>query len=126
MKNCIPILFLFSVLLFSYCHKGTDGSSSILGKWKIDSVQLRMAFPDHIEYMTIYKPASDYYDFRSDNKLYRLWMGTYDTINYQVIPINNKKLIQYPGTADTILTLTGHSLLVKNPQGSDSKIFMSK
>lgn len=126
MKYITLILITTQILLFSYCRKSSNDSSSITGKWKLDSVQLRMAYPDRIEYTTIYKPTTDYYDFRTDNKLYRLWMGTYDTISYQITTLNSKSLIQYPGSADTIIVLTEKSLIVKAPQGSDSKLFLSK
>lgn len=126
MKTIYLILFSLLIITLSYCSKSNGVPSSIIGKWKVDSVQLRYSFPDHVEYVTIYKPTADYYDFRADNKLYRYWMGNYDTITYQMTTLNNKSLIQYPGTADTILTLTANYLTVKDPQGSDSKIFLAK
>ena len=85
-----------------------------------------MLINNQLVYQTIYKPSSDYYDFRTDNKLYRLWMTRYDTVSYNIISLNGKSLVQYHYGADTIISLTNHSLIFKDPQGSDSKIFTSK
>jgi hypothetical protein len=58
--------------------------------------------------------------------LYRYWANMYDTISYQIVSQNGKSLIHYNFSADTILTLTNGTLIFKNPQGSDSKIFFTK
>ena len=81
---------------------------------------------NQLVYQTIYKPPGDYYDFRSDNKLYRLWMTTYDTVSYNVISSNGMSLVQYSYSADTIVSITNRSLIFKDPQGGDSKIYFSK
>ena len=50
----------------------------------------------------------------------------YDTVSYNIISLNGKSSVQYSYSADTILSLTTHSLIFKDQQGSDSKIFFSK
>ena len=122
------ILFLTTAVVLAFCKKSVDNSTLLIGKWKIDSVQLRMVFNNQVIYQTVYKPSFDYYDFRADNKLYRLWMAQYDTVLYNIVSLNNKSLIHYQNnnSDDTIITLTRNSLIFKNPQGNDSKIFLTK
>jgi hypothetical protein len=110
----------------TFCKKSIDIQDALIGKWKIDSVQLRRFINNEIVYQTIYSPTADYYDFRSDDKLYRFWMTSYDTLAYTIVSLNGKSLVQYVYSADTIISLTNHSLIFKDPQGSDSKIFLSK
>lgn len=82
-KSLVFLIFMISIGL-AFCKKSFDVQDMLIGKWKIDSVQLRRFINDHVVYQTIYKPSVDYYDFRSDNKLYRLWMTTYDTVPYSI------------------------------------------
>ncbi|MFN8289485.1 MAG: hypothetical protein U0U70_04465 [Chitinophagaceae bacterium] len=127
--NSRPLVVLLLALLpgLTFCNKPNEtNTGSVAGKWKVDSVQLRQVVAGHIEYQTIYVPAADYYDFRADRQLYRYWMGIYDTVPYEIAGLNGRTLIKYPGTADTILVLTNRSLVVKNPQGNDSKLFLSR
>ena len=125
-KSLSITLILVLTLGLTFCKKSMDVPGMLMGKWKIDSVQLRTLVNSQLVYQTIYKPSSDYYDFRSDNKLYRLWMTSYDTVSYNTISFNGQSLVQYSYSADTIISITNHSLIFKDPQGSDSKIFFSK
>jgi len=124
-KNLVFLIVTISIGL-AFCKKSPDVQDRLIGKWKIDSVQLRMFINNQIVYQTIYKPSLGYYDYRSDHKLYRFWMTTYDTVSYSIGSVNGKSLVQYTYSADTIISLTNHSLIFKDPQGSDSKIFLSK
>lgn len=108
----------------TFCKKAADIPGMLTGKWKIDSVQLRMLINTLVSYQTIYKPSSGYYDFRVDNKLYRLWMTNYDTVSYKILSLNGKSLIQYMHSADTIMSLTKHSLIFKDPEGATVKSFL--
>ena len=128
MKKTLLLVVLFMIVTgLTFCKKSVSVQERLIGKWKIDSVQLRMSINNQIEYQTISKPSSDYYDFRTDNKLYRLWMNHYDTIPYSLVSLQGRSIVQYPvHSADTILDLTSRSLIFKAPQGSDSKIFLSK
>lgn len=123
---------LFALLLtltlgLTFCKKSNDNNTgTVTGRWKVDSVQLRQVVSGQIVYQTFYIPTADYYDFRQDNKLYRYWISIYDTIPYQVTSLNGRTLIKYPGTADTIVILNNKSLVLKNPQGNDSKLFLSR
>jgi hypothetical protein len=103
-----------------------DTQSLLIGKWKVDSVQLRTVVNNEIVYQTIYKPSLDYYDFRADKKRYVYWMSNYDTTTYKIVSLNGKSLIQYSSSADTIRTLTNKSLIFISPQGSDSRLFLTK
>ena len=127
MKKAKVFLVLFAITIgLTFCKKSVDIQDTIIGKWKIDSVQLRRFINNEIVYQTIYRPSADYYDFRRDDKLYRLWMTSYDTVSYTIVSLNGKSLLQYAYSADTIISLTTHSLIFKDPQGGDSKIFLSK
>lgn len=128
MKQGLFLSAALFTLLFSIasCSKETT-QERIIGIWRIDSVQLRVFINNQVVYSTILRPSGDYYDFRTDNNLYRRWQGNLDTAGYTLGSTGDKQWIKYAySSADTILTLTSNQLLLKNPQGSDSKIFLSK
>ena len=115
-----------STLGLAFCKKSTDTPGMLIGKWKVDSVQLRTVINSQIIYQTIYKPSLDYYDFRTDKKRYIYWMSNYDTTSYEIVSLNGRSLIQYTYSADTIRTLTNNSLIFTSPQGNDSRLFLTK
>ncbi len=127
-KNNYLVMFLLIAMTLglSFCKKSTDTQGLLIGKWKVDSVQLRTVINSQIIYQTIYKPSSDYYDFRADQKRYTYWMTNYDTTSYEIVLLNGSSLIQYRSSADTIRTLTNNSLIFTSPQGSDSRLFLTK
>jgi hypothetical protein len=121
----------FSLLLLSVglnsCKKATDSKASIIGKWKIDSVQLLFVTNGQGVFQTIYKPALDYNDYRNDNKIYRYYSGIYDTIPYEQTEINGNLFIKYAQRiTDTVKTLTNEALIYVNPQGGASKYFCTR
>ena len=120
------LLLLLITLSLSFCKKTTDTQAPIIGKWKVDSVQLRTVINSQVIYQTIYKPSLDYYDFRIDKKRYIYWMSRYDTTSYEIVSLNSRSLIQYTYSADTIRTLTKNSLIFTSPQGNDSRLFLTK
>lgn len=119
-------LLLTITLGYSFCKKAMDTQGLLIGKWKVDSVQLRTVINSQIIYQTIYKPSLDYYDFRTDKKRYIYWMSNYDTTSYEIVLLNGRSLIQYAYSADTIRTLTYNSLIFTSPQGSDTRLFLTK
>ena len=119
-------LLIIITLGLSFCKKAMDTQGLLIGKWKIDSVQLRTVINNEIVYQTIYKPSLDYYDFRADQKRYIYWMSNYDTTTYKIVSFGGRALIQYVYSADTIRTLTNNSLIFTSPQGNDSRIFLTK
>jgi hypothetical protein len=117
---------LFISFSFASCHKSSDIKVSIAGKWSFDSIQTRFVNGSP-QYETIYKSNVDYYDFRNDGKLYRLYHLNYDTIPYEVVTVDEKLYIKYGGVlTDSIKALTSNILLIMNPQGFGSKFFFSK
>src|SRR5438876_933469 len=112
----LKIFLLLTVTMeYSFCKKAKDTQSLLIGKWKVDSVQLRTVVNSEIIYQTIYKPSLDYYDFRTDKKRYIYWMSNYDTSAYEIVLLNGSSLIQYAYSADTIRTLTYKSLIFTSP-----------
>lgn len=125
--NLFLVVVFFIVTASTFCKKSTSVHEMLIGNWKIDSIQLRMSINNQIVYQTIHKPSADYYDFRTNNKLYRRWMNNHDTVPFSLVSLNGRSIVQYPYYgADTIVEITNRYLILKAPQGSDSKIFLSK
>ena len=129
MKN----IFLISIVLvliansLTYCKKSNDNKGELVGKWKLDSIQLRTVSSGQEIYATIYKPSQDYYDYRSDDKLYRYYNSRYDTVPYQQVIIDGNLYIKYtPTGTDSIKVLTRQSLIFTAPQGGVSKLFFTR
>jgi hypothetical protein len=122
----ISIAIFCCLFVLTFCKKSSDTHGMLVGKWKVDSAQLLRYINNQFVYETIYKPSTDYYDYRTDNRLYRFWHGNFDTVSYSLKDLNGRTLIDYGYSADTIISLTGNQLLFKNPQGSDCKIYFTK
>jgi hypothetical protein len=117
------------VALVLSCNKSADPAEDVIGKWRLDSIQTWMSDPTRgPQPVTIYKPSSDYYDFRSDSYLYRHFKSRYDTLPYALEKSNGVWLIRYGliFSADTIQSLSDHSLIIMNPQGGRSKLIFSR
>src|SRR5437868_3771436 len=78
-------LAFFCVLFFNACKKnGEKGvTARLMNKWTVvtvvDSVYTSGSSPVVTKYDA---PTGDYYDFRTDGKLYSLIKNGYDTANY--------------------------------------------
>ncbi len=121
--------FIFCVMFFSCEKQVGDTQGSITGKWFADSIQARQSNNNVVSYTTVYRytTKTDYWDYRSDNKLYRYNNGNYDTIPYTLGQDNYGRYIQYSTSgADSIKTLTDNLLVLIVPQGSSTKLFFSK
>ncbi len=80
-------------------------------------------------YVTVYRFASktDYWDYRDDNKLYRLIGNRRDTGAYAIkTDSKGQQYVQYVYNADTIKLLTSTNLVFIDPQGSASKLFFTR
>jgi hypothetical protein len=103
MKKLITIIvaFISAAGLFSCKNSVIDPnpSSPIVGKWgvKVDSTTSGIG-PIQSVQAYIGKPG-DYFDFRSDNKLYTKEGSTLDTFAYKVVA-DNKITISIVGSAD--------------------------
>ncbi len=121
--------WLFCLLLLS-CKKTEKAADLLLGKWYIDSIQIRQNFGNGIIYITVNRFPSkiDYWDYRNDNKLYRFQRNYYDTLAYAVqTDANGQQYVQYNVYgADSIKLLTSTNLIFIDPQGSASKLFFTK
>ncbi len=102
MKNVILIVIVFLIatgLLYSCKNSGVSPASGIAGKWniKVDSTFTGIGPFDTTE---VYNgKAGDYFDFRSDNKLYIKEGATLDTFAYKIVAAN-KITISAAGSAD--------------------------
>jgi hypothetical protein len=105
MKKLTPLILvsLIAATLFSCTHNDLIPPASIQGKWslKIDSVAEAVTGPTPItRYGTKYVgTAADYFDFRSDNKLYIKEGAHLDTFNYQLSTDSNV-FISSPNTTE--------------------------
>ena len=124
--NFFVSLILCLAILSCNKQKGTE-EDNLIGKWYADSIQVRQSVNS---YATVYRYTSrtDYWDYRVDNKLYRLRANAYDTIPYTTgTDANGQRYVQYsPYSADSIKLLTNHLLIFIDPQGSSAKLFFSK
>ncbi len=84
------LISLITTTLFS-CIKNERWPNAIQGKWtlKLDSIAQGVSGPSP-QYSSDYAgTAADYFDFRSDNKLYIKEGAHLDTFNYTVNSLNN-------------------------------------
>jgi hypothetical protein len=129
-KPFFTLLFLFlsySFITASSCKKDEDPTpptptvlERIQGRWIFNSVA--SALYNHntnalLGSQTIAGAAGDYFEFRSNNKVYVQVFGTRDTGDYRLL--NDTKLLfgQLP-VLDTfdIVTLTGTDFVMRNKQ----------
>jgi hypothetical protein len=123
----IPFFLLLITISLTCCKKSTETQASLIGKWKIDSIQLLFVTNGQGVFQTISKPNFDYNDYRIDNRLYRYYNGRYDTIPYEQEEINGNLFIKYAQRiTDTVKLLTNESLIFVNPQGGASKYFCTR
>ena len=121
----ISLIYLFIVV--SACKKTQIIQTSIIGKWKLDSLQLSGYINNQPTFQTVYRPTNDYYDFRADSVLQIYVNQIYDTRKYSIVSENGNQLIRYSrASSDTIKALTSNSLIFTNPQGLYSKYFFTK
>ena len=121
---------LVFVLMLLSCQKPQDTGETLIGKWRLDSIQAWMRDPNNqLQVMTVYKSTSDYYDYRTDGYLYRFYNSRYDTIPYSLEKSTNARwLIRYgmPNSADTIQSLSSHKLTLMNAQGGRSRLMLTR
>ena len=105
------ILFGFAALmiavLFTACKKDDKAPTTterIQQRWKFEKTYYHEETPGYPSYRdtTIGNLATDYIDFRTDNKTYSYTNGYYDTIPYSII--NDTKLL-IDGDTATILVI---------------------
>jgi hypothetical protein len=101
MKKLIIIITILicATGLFSCKNSVVNPSTSITGRWsiKVDSTTSGIGPVQNVQ---IYLGKSgDYFDFRSDNKLYIKEGSTLDTLAYKIVS-DNKITISIVGSAD--------------------------
>jgi len=130
--------FLILALLcagFMACKKTEPSASGtqqkILGKWKFQNVVVNDFYSGSSHITTYPGDPSDYFDFRSDGKVYSSIWGSQDTSSYTII--NDTQLrIDAAGDTSNIILLTRSALQLYEKQVfapgdySESTIYMSK
>jgi hypothetical protein len=89
--TALILISLIAATIFSCTKTSVQGPISIQGKWslKLDSLAQGVSQPSP-QYSTKYVgTAADYFDFRSDNKLYIKEGAKLDTFNYQLSTDSN-------------------------------------
>ena len=124
--NLLMVILIVTTFAFLYCKKTNETTESLLGKWEMDSIQVRAIINNQVEYHTILRTRTDYYDYRADNKLYRYMNNVYDTLPYQLVSQNGKSLIKYNFSTDTVIALTKGTLIFTNNLGGGSKFFFTR
>lgn len=112
------IIAAISMVTFVSCSKDDDspGTTELLQhNWGLDSITLRNHTATTDNTLVYYGLAQDYFDFRTDNKLYSQTNGTKDTSTYTLLNSNTLVLIHKDGSRDTgiITTLTNNKLVGK-------------
>lgn len=108
-KRICTGLLLFAATLFACKKDNTPAPKTtqekIQGKWQYVSTVINSYYNGAPHITTLTGNAGDYADFRSDNKVYTLTMGSYDTSAYAII--NDSKLwIDAPSDEFEIKSLT--------------------
>ncbi len=97
--------------LFASCKKDDPAPTTaqrVQGVWKLDKVISYFQFTGNPAMRdTTFGLATDYVDFRTDNKVYSFVDGEFDTLNYAIISDNSLLL---DGDTTTIQTLTSTNL----------------
>jgi|SRR6185312_5162630 hypothetical protein len=134
MKNLILIIITCYIAggLISCKKSSANPTGEIAGKWniKVDSTASGVG---PVQSMNVYVGSSDdYFDFRSDNKLYIKEGATLQTFDYKQVA-GNKITISMPGSADIyqncfIDAITPNSATINffpkliNPGGNTTKV----
>ena len=110
-------LFIGGALALSSCDKDDDDiAETTLQKlqkvWKIDSIRTVFYTPPTEATITYTGQASDYYDFRTDGKLYTSVNGDKDTLAYNLLG-SDTIVVTNNGSTDTgrITTLNSSKLV---------------
>lgn len=103
--------------LFASCKKDDPAPTTaqrIQGIWKLDqtiSYYQSTGFPATRD--TLFGRATDYIDFRADNKAYSFVDGDFDTLNYSIIN-DNSLVLDGDTAAIQTLTSTNFNLFVSD------------
>lgn len=125
-KSIVLILIsLITATIFSCTKTGVQSPVSIQGKWslKLDSTAQGVSGPSS-QYSTKYVgTTADYFDFRSDNKLYIKEGAHLDTFSYQLRTDNNI----YISSPETAIYGIASSLngVINHLSGSSASIYFT-
>jgi len=111
------LLCIGSALVLSSCDKDDDVSTEtalqrLQKVWKVDNIKTVFYTPPTEATITYTGQATDYYDFRTDGKLYTSVNGDLDTLLYNLVN-SNTLVVNNNGSIDTgnITTLTSSKLV---------------
>ncbi|RYY64866.1 MAG: hypothetical protein EOO13_17955 [Chitinophagaceae bacterium] len=113
----LPLLATASLLVFSSCDKDDDVTTEtalqrLQKVWKVDKLTTVYYTTPASATINYTGQASDYYDFRTNGKLYTSVNGGLDTLDYNLIN-NTTIVVNNNGSIDTgrITTLTNSKLV---------------
>ena|SRR6218665_1694765 len=123
LKLLLPLLALASFAFIS-CSDDDDDATTALqrlqNKWSVDSLVFKTTTGGTVSTTTKYTGSTDdYYDFRTDNKLYYDVHSTpplKDTVSYQLI--GNSTLVTDGSDTSSISVLTSSKLLTYTKTGN--------
>lgn len=111
------LLLIGSALVLSSCDKDDDISTEtalqrLQKTWKVDNIKTEFFTTPASATINYTGQPADYYDFRTDGKLYTYLNGERDTMFYNLIN-NNTLVVNNEGAIDTgkITTLTNSKLI---------------
>lgn len=100
----------FALLFVIACKKDDNSPQKmILGKWRFISEYDAQFVNGQLEKDTIIGYSDEYYDFRSDGKVYMYYYPDYDTFPYKVV---NASTLIFDGDTATIKTFTDKKLVL--------------
>jgi hypothetical protein len=103
-----------SMALFSACKKKDvekTTAEKVVGVWKVSNFSFN-DFNNNLNHFTSYTGiSSDYWDFRTDGKIYLQELGVKDTVLYSIT--SDTKMV-YDGDDCDIRTLTDNQLVIYN------------
>ncbi len=122
MKTIIRVVIIGSFIAFlGACKKDNKGSNKITGRWDVvkDSTYVGVGAGNKL---VVYNgQRGDYFDFRTDGKVYTKEGTVLDTLNYSVKSAN-QIVISKPTIIDNYipvlsnLSLTAHTASIINPK----------
>ncbi len=112
-----PLLAIATLFVFSSCDKDDDISTEtalqrLQNVWKIDNIKTEYFTTPASATINYTGQPSDYYDFRTNGKLYTSVNGSLDTLDYNLIN-NSTIVVNNNGSIDTgrIDALTNSKLI---------------
>ncbi len=113
MNKLLIVGFVF-LASFSACKKKDvekTTAEKVVGVWKVSNFSYNDFYSNANHFTSYTGIASDYWDFRTDGKIYLQESGVKDTVSYSIV--SDTKMI-YDGDDCDIRTLTDNQFVIYN------------